>query len=205
MGECENWTFTLPSELPLWELESRWIFEFLENDCRGVKTHWIEEFLIPLEISWNLDVWNGLAWPIWTSETQIMAKRKAESQIWQFDSRPIKCWNRLNFLMWRWCATYRWKALDKVYKFSSHLISIGGFHTKLWPCKFAEVPTLGILRLPLGSPGTNWHLGASLVARHKVYYKREGGSYPQVRTMVSLMNPCLPVACPSTKSIQITH
>ncbi len=30
-----EWTPTLPSELPLWELESRWILEFSKNNCRG--------------------------------------------------------------------------------------------------------------------------------------------------------------------------
>jgi hypothetical protein len=42
------------------------------------------------------------------------------------------------------------------------------------------VLTLGISGLPLGSPGTKCHLGASLVAMHKVYYKGEGGGFPQV-------------------------
>jgi len=37
-------------------------------------------FFISLESSWNLDVLNGLALLIWTSETQIMAKRRARSQ-----------------------------------------------------------------------------------------------------------------------------
>jgi hypothetical protein len=31
------WTLTLPSELPLWELESRWTFEYSKNDCKGKK------------------------------------------------------------------------------------------------------------------------------------------------------------------------
>jgi hypothetical protein len=31
----KEWTFTLPSELPLWELESQWTPESLEGDCRG--------------------------------------------------------------------------------------------------------------------------------------------------------------------------
>jgi hypothetical protein len=34
VGECEG-TSTLPSELPLWELESQWTPEFLKNNCRG--------------------------------------------------------------------------------------------------------------------------------------------------------------------------
>jgi hypothetical protein len=33
----------------------------LHRVIAGVKTHWIEEFLISLESSWNLDVQNGLA------------------------------------------------------------------------------------------------------------------------------------------------
>jgi len=53
----------------------------LQSAIVGVKTHWIEDFLISLEISWNLDVYNGLAWPIWTRNTQVIAKRRARSQI----------------------------------------------------------------------------------------------------------------------------
>ncbi len=30
-----EWTFTLPSELSFWELESWWTPKFLESDCRG--------------------------------------------------------------------------------------------------------------------------------------------------------------------------
>jgi hypothetical protein len=50
-----------------------------------------------------------------------------------------------------------------------------------------------------GSPGTKWHLGVGPVARHKVYYKGEGGGFPQVQAMVSLVNSCLLVARPCTK------
>jgi hypothetical protein len=37
-GVQENvreWTPTLPSELPLWKLESQWTLEFLERNCKG--------------------------------------------------------------------------------------------------------------------------------------------------------------------------
>jgi hypothetical protein len=33
-----------------------------------------------LENYWSVDVQNGLAWPIWTSVTQVMAKTKVRSQ-----------------------------------------------------------------------------------------------------------------------------
>jgi hypothetical protein len=35
----------------------------LQRTIIRVKIHWIDEFLISLESSWNLDVWNGLSWP----------------------------------------------------------------------------------------------------------------------------------------------
>ncbi len=35
--------------------------------------------------------------------------------------------------------------------------------------------------------------------RHRVYYMGEGGGFPQVRAVVSLVSLELPVACPSTK------
>jgi len=31
----KEWTLTLPSELPFWELESQWTPEFLKGDYRG--------------------------------------------------------------------------------------------------------------------------------------------------------------------------
>jgi hypothetical protein len=68
----------------------------------GVKIHWIKNFLISLKRSWNVDVWNGLTWLIWTPETQ----KKGRESNWQFDSRPLKVWNRLDFLMCRWRAIY---------------------------------------------------------------------------------------------------
>jgi len=120
-----------------------------------------------------------------------MAKRGVKCQ---FDSRPLKVRNRLNFFAFRWCATYRWKDLDKSYNFSLNLISIRGLHTNLWASKVARILILGISRLPLGSPKTKWHLGASPMAKHKKYYKGEGCGFLQVRVVVSLLSLCLLVA-----------
>ncbi len=116
---------------------------------------------------------------------------------------PLKVNNHPNFLAFRWCATYRRKILDKGYNFFLDLISIGGLHTKLWAPKITGIPTLGISRLPLGNPGTKCHLDGGPVAKHKVYYKVEGGGFPQVQ--VSLMNSWLLVAHPSTKSVPTMH
>jgi hypothetical protein len=59
VGKCEGMNPTLPSELSLWESESRWTPDGLPNFQRvigGVKIHWIEEFIILLNFFWNLDV-----------------------------------------------------------------------------------------------------------------------------------------------------
>jgi len=52
---------------------------------------------------------------------------------------------------------------------------------------------------------TKWHLNASPMAKHKEYYKGEGGGFPQVRVVVSFVNPRLPVARPCTKSVITMH
>jgi hypothetical protein len=72
----------------------------------------------------------------------------------QFDSRTLKVNNRPNFLAFRQCATYCWKALDEDYDFALDFISIGGLHAKLWTPKVAGVPVVKISGLPLGSPET---------------------------------------------------
>jgi hypothetical protein len=94
---------------------------------------------------------------------------------------------------------------SRQYNFASDLISIKDLHTKLCGPKVAGVLTLGISGLPFGSPRTKCHLDVGLVERHRVYYKGEGSGFPQVRAVVSLVSPNLPVAHPSTKNAQTTH
>ncbi len=48
---------------------------------------------------------------------------------------------------------------------------------------------MGISRLPFGSPETKSNLDVAPVERHRVYYKGEGGGFPQVRAVVCLGNP----------------
>jgi hypothetical protein len=144
----------------------------------------------------------GLHDPFGHLKHKLCPKKGRESNC-QFDSRPLKVKNRPNFLACKWRATYCWKDVDKGYNFFLELISIVGLHVEIWAPKVVGVPTLGISRLPLRSLGTKWNLGAGLVAKHKVNCKGEGGGFPQVRAVVSLMNPCLPMARPCTKVFQL--
>jgi hypothetical protein len=136
-----------------------------------------------------------------TSNTSYGQKKGQESN-WQFDFWPLKVRNQPDFIVCRWFATYFWKALDEGYNFALHLIPIRGLHTKLWGPKPTRVPTLGISKLPLG---TKCHLDVGLVERHKIYNKGEGGGFPQVRDVVSLVNPNLPMVHFNTKSVRTMH
>jgi hypothetical protein len=69
--------------------------------------------------------------------------------------------------------------------------------------KVVRVPTLGISRLPLGSPRTKCHLGAGHVAKHIIYYKGGGGGFPQVQAVVSFVNLSLHVTCHNTKKLKL--
>jgi hypothetical protein len=75
----------------------------------------------------------------------------------------------------------------------------------LWASKVARLPILRISGLPLGSPKTKCHLGVGPVARHIIYYKGEGGGFPQVWAVVNLVNLNLPMARPNTKSVLAMH
>jgi hypothetical protein len=66
-----------------------------------------------------------------------------------------------------------------------------------------ESPKFGYFGTP--NFGTKCHLDVGLVERHRVYYKGEGGGFPQVRAVMSLVNSSLPVARPNTKSALTMH
>jgi hypothetical protein len=100
-------------------------------------------------------------------------------------------------------SLYQCKALDEGYNFALDLISIRGLHTKLWHPKVAGDPTLAISRLPLGSLGTKSHLDVGPMGSHRIYYKGEGGSFPQVRVMVSLVSSNCPWFILTPKVLQL--
>jgi hypothetical protein len=65
------------------------------------------------------------------------------------------------------------------------------------------IPTLAILGLPLGSPGTKSHLDVGPMERWRVYYKGEGGGFPQLRAVVNLVCPCCPWLVLAPKVLQL--
>jgi hypothetical protein len=69
----------------------------------------------------------------------------------------------------------------------------------LCACKVARVPTVTISGFLFGSPETKSHLDVAPMEMRRVYYMGEGGGFPRVRAVVSLVSPKLLVARLSTK------
>jgi hypothetical protein len=92
-----------------------------------------------------------------------------------------------------------WQRLQLCFR----IIPIKGLQKKLWASKVMGVPISGISKLQLGSPWTKWHLGVGPMAKHREYYKREGGDFPQVWAVLNLVSLCLPVARLRTKKFQL--
>ncbi len=141
-----------PSELPN-----------VQRAIARVKIQWLEKFFYIIKkllkhrcLKWaritHLDIWN-----------RSYGQKKGRKSNWQFDSWPLKVKNHPNFLVSNWRATYCWKALNEGYNFVFDFVSIGGLNTKLWGPKVTLVPTLVILGLPFGSPGTKCYLDVGLM------------------------------------------
>ncbi len=65
----------------------------------------------------------------------------------------------------------------------------------------AGVQTGIILKLLLESPGTKSHSDLGAMERRREYYMGEGGGFPRVRAVVSLVSPESPMTCPSIKGV----
>jgi hypothetical protein len=128
-------------------------------------------------------------------------KKKGHESKWQFDSWPPKIGNRPNPEACKWSATCHWKALNKSYKFASNLILIGGRDEELWLCKVTRVQTRTVSGFLFGSLGIKSHLDVGAAERRREYYMGEGGGFPRVRVVMSLMSPKSPVTCLNTKGV----
>jgi len=172
-------------------MESRWTFETSESDFRGQNSmacggpYTIGKLLERRCLKWariaHLDIWNV-----------SYGQKKGQESNCQYDFRPQKVGNRPDLLSCRGRATYRWKALDESYNFALDRTLIRGSFAKLWGSKVAGVPTGGISGLSFGSLGKKSHLDVASMESCKVYYKGEGGGFPQVQAVVSLVCPCCP-------------
>jgi hypothetical protein len=112
--------------------------------------------------------------------------QKKESNC-QFDSRPLKVRNRPLLHVALRSATWRWKALNKSYNFGLKLVPIRVQGKELWTSKVLGLEPGTLSGLQLGSPGKKSHLDVASVESCRVYYVGEGGGFPWVRAVVSLV------------------
>jgi hypothetical protein len=125
---------------------------------------------------WNLNVWNGLAWPIWTLNTHKLwpiERLGVKLVVWlpttksrespQFPCVQVACDIKLES---------SWQGLQLCVR--PHLNQ--RFTNKVMGPQSRESPNFG----NFGTLGTKCHLDVAPMARHIVYYKEEGGGFPQV-------------------------
>jgi hypothetical protein len=166
----------------------KWTPKTSESDFRGQNPmacdifYIIGKFLELICLKWiriaHLDI----------SNTSYGQKKGRKLNYWFLTTKKVG--KRPNLVVYIGCATYHWKALNGGYNFASDHNSIGGLLAKLWGYKATRVPTWTISGLPLGSLGTKSHLDVASMQSHKVYYKGEGGGFPQVWAVVNLVCPC---------------
>jgi hypothetical protein len=201
-GRVWEWTLTLLSELPFWELESRWTFESWKNDFRGqnqldLGDPYIIKNLLELKMfeMGSHDPFGHLKHKLWPKEgprvkLAIWLLTIKSQELTRFPCVQVACNTSLKSSWQRLQLCFRphpdWRSAYKIIALQNR-----------------GSPNFGNF-----SPGTESHLDVGLVERRKVYCKGEGGGFPQVQavvSLVSLVSPRSPVACPNTKSALAKH
>jgi hypothetical protein len=155
-----------------------------QSSSSGVKTPCIGVFLIPLKRSWSVDVQNGLAWAIWTSEAQVMGKRRARSQTGSLTPDLKKSGIDLFPTSAARVRHGVGKLLTRVTSLVQSL-SRSEFGARSYERPKSRESKTGIVsRLLLGSPRKKSHLDVASARSCREYYKGEGGGFPWVRTVV---------------------
>jgi hypothetical protein len=120
----------------------------------------------------HLDIWN-------TSYDQKKGRESAS-----FDSRPLKVGNRPKILGCRRRATYRWKKLlTRATTLLQTALRSEVYSQSYGASKSRESRRARFRDSRVGVPGEKSHLDVGPVESHKVYYKGEGGGFPQVRAV----------------------
>jgi hypothetical protein len=114
-------------------------------------------------------------------------QKKGRESNCKFDSRPLKVGNRPLSDVASKNATRCWKVLNESYNFGLDLVPIRVWGQELWASKVPGLQPGIVSGLQLGSPGKKSHLDVASVESCRVYYMGEGGGFPRVWAMVSLV------------------
>jgi hypothetical protein len=197
-----EWTLTLPRQLPFWEMESQWIPETSESDCRGQNSmaygilYIIGKILKRRCLKWayiaHLDIWNI-----------SYGQKKGRESNCQFDFRPQKVGIDSIYLAARGVQ----HTVGKLSMRATILLQTASWSEVCLQSygapKSQESHLARFQDSHSGIPGEKNHLDVGFVASHIVYYKGEGGGFPQVRAMVNLVCPCCPWFVLAPKVLQL--
>jgi hypothetical protein len=161
-------------------------------------------FFISLKSSRNVDVWNGLDDPFGHFKHKLWPKERlgVKLAIWLL---TIKSWESPQFPCIQVACHISLESFRRGIQlcFRPHLN--WRFAHKVMGPQSCRSPKFENFETPIWEYREKCHLDVGHVANHKVYYKGEGGGFPQVRAVVSLVSPSLPVTCASTKSAPTMH
>jgi len=168
------------------DLESSGTFKNLENDLRGqISLHCYVFSLIGKVLKCSSPKWPRMSHLHICSPSY--GQKKGRESNWQFHSWPLKVRNPPLPEVWFKSATWRWKALFEGYNLALDLVFIGLWSWELWAPKVAGLQPGTVSGLQLGSLGKKCHLDVVPVESYRKYYMGEGGGFPRVRAVVSLV------------------
>ncbi len=182
LAKCEDETHT-PK---VGDLESSGTPEILQLDSRGQNTsHWGVLYINRKVLKCrcpkcpcmsHLDIFSP-----------SYGRKKGQESNWQFDSWPLKVGKRPLPDVCKWSVMGHWKALEESYNFGWDLTPIGGWSQELWMFKVPGVQPGTVSGLLLGSLGKMCHSDVAPAGSCREYYMGEGGGFPWVRAVVSLV------------------
>jgi hypothetical protein len=183
LGLSVKMQFTLPK---VGDLESSETPKNSEDDLRGqISLHWCVLYINGKVLKCRCPKWPRMGHLDICSSSY--GQKKGRESNCQFDSRPLKVRNRPLFDVSLRSATWRWKALEESYNFGLNLVPIRIWGEELWASKVPGLQPGTVSGLQLGSPGKKSHSDVASTVRRREYYMGEGGGFPRVRAVVSLV------------------
>jgi hypothetical protein len=151
-----------------------------------VKSPRIGVFFISMERYWNLDAQMALHGPFGHLQPKLWAKEESgiKLSVWLPTTKSRESTSSRHPL--KECDT-TWKALNESYNFGSNLVPIRIWGEELWASKISGLQPGTVSGLQLGSPGKKSHSDVASAVRRREYYMGEGGGFPRVRAVVSLV------------------
>jgi hypothetical protein len=112
VGECEGMNLQPPKWAPILEVGILMDSQIFREQFQGSKPIRLKSYLC----HWKLLEFRCLKWARMTQLSTLntsYGQKKGRESNWQFDFQPLKVGNHPDLFVCRWCATYRWKALNE--------------------------------------------------------------------------------------------